>query len=555
MLLELLSLAAPLGGQDFMIPAPGGYVSLGKIILMLALVFPWLYIMPWVHKDARFVRSSQTLWCLITLGGGALGLLLWLLIPMYIVGLLVFVVFATATLLSYVAYRNGRVEDHQRVLTGEHLSGLFSRGKSSKPRQEQVVSRLKVYRADKAVILQPPPDAPQADVHGYNLMQNFIYELAYRRASEADVSPTGPNARVRLVIDGVAVDMAPLPLADSEAMIQCIKPHAGMNADDRRRPQQGRLSIDTPTGPCDVLIATTGTTGGQRMQFRLLNESVQTNVDSLGMSERTLTAVRQMSEKPGLMIVSGPRGSGVTSTLYSLLKLHDAFTRQLVTLEARPAMDMENITQNVYGQDESAVAGELASALRRDADVLMIDNCPDQQTAGMVLEAAKTKPILLGMRASDTFVALAKWVKTCGEPSAAVANVKAVLCQVLIRKLCPSCREQYRPDPQMLAKANLSGQQIAHFYRPPSRQVTDDKGNPIICQTCQGSGYFGRTAVFELLEVTDEIRQLVAGGAQLAQIKAAARKNKMLYLQEQALGKVISGVTSIQEIIRVSKES
>jgi type II secretory ATPase GspE/PulE/Tfp pilus assembly ATPase PilB-like protein len=130
-----------------------------------------------------------------------------------------------------------------------------------------------------------------------------------------------------------------------------------------------------------------------------------------------------------------------------------------------------------------------------------------------------------------------------------------VLCQILVRKLCPTCREEYRPDPQILAKANIPADKVESFYRTPTKPRLDEKGNPITCQTCQNTGYYGRIGVFELLQVTDEIRQMIAGGAALAAIKSAARKNKMLYLQEQALAKVIAGVTSIQEVIRVSQEA
>ena len=125
---------------------------------------------------------------------------------------------------------------------------------------------------------------------------------------------------------------------------------------------------------------------------------------------------------------------------------------------------------------------------------------------------------------------------------------------MLIRKLCPSCREAYKPDPALLAKANLPAQKIVNFYRPPSRPAVDEKGRPIICNTCQGSGYFGRTAVFELLEMTGELRQLVAAGGPLTQVQASCRKNKMLYLQEQALRKVVEGLTSIQEVLRVTQQ-
>ena len=126
---------------------------------------------------------------------------------------------------------------------------------------------------------------------------------------------------------------------------------------------------------------------------------------------------------------------------------------------------------------------------------------------------------------------------------------------MLLRKLCTNCREAYRPDPQLLAKANLPADRIDKFHRPPTQPLTDEKGNPIVCPACQGMGYYGRTAVFELLEVTEELQELVTANASASQIKAACRKRNMLYLQEQGLRKVIAGVTSIREVIRVSQQA
>jgi type IV pilus assembly protein PilB len=272
------------------------------------------------------------------------------------------------------------------------------------------------------------------------------------------------------------------------------------------------------------------------------------------MDEGMLARVKEANGAgSGLIIVTGRSGSGVTSTLYSLLREHDAFIQQLESVEGRPAVDLENITQHPYGDATDNVASVVAAVLRRDPNVLMVDECPDTATAELLANAAADKTLLLGMSASDTFTALAKWVKLCGDANLAAGALRAVMCQMLLRKLCPNCREAYIPNPEMLAKANLSGQRIDRFYRPPTKPLTDEKGNPIVCVACQGTGYLGRTAVFELLEVSDEIRQLIVTGATLAQIKASCRKNRMLYLQEQALQRVIDGVTSVQELIRVSQ--
>ncbi|MFB3892719.1 MAG: GspE/PulE family protein [Phycisphaerae bacterium] len=529
----------------------GDYLSVVKVIFVLVLATAWLAACPWVHKDTRKVRAPQELWSGAVLVAGMLGLLIWLLMPIYIVGMLVFIVLAGAALLAYVVYRNGRVEPDARVLTAHHFQSLLSPQKEVKV---DVVSKVRLYGADTRIV-QPPVDqkADAAEKQTYNLAQGLLYDILYYRASEADLMPAGSEARVRLVIDGVVNERPPMSAADCERVIQYLKPIGGMNADERRRPQQGKISVDLAGSPIDMMLTTAGTTTGQRMQFKIVQEFVQTQIDLLGMSPEVLAAVKGMSKASGLLIVAGRPGNGVTSTLYSLLRAQDAFVKQLVTLEAKPVVDLENVTQTAYG-DQSKLAGALATVSRRDPDMLMIDRCDDPKAAPTIIEMAARKTVMLGMIASDSFTAMAKWVRLCGRSELAAPPLRGVLCQMLVRKLCPACKEAYRPDPKFLAKANLPAQRIENFYRPPSRPLVDEKGQVYICPTCQGVGYHGRTAVFELLELTDEIRQLVASGAPLPQLQAACRKNKMLYLQEQALRKVVEGLTSVQEVLRVTRQ-
>jgi type II secretory ATPase GspE/PulE/Tfp pilus assembly ATPase PilB-like protein len=529
----------------------GGYFSLPKTVAMLVLVLPWLYLAPWVQKDAKVVHASPGAWSLSVLGVGTVTLLIWLVQPFYIVGLLVYAMLTGGVLLAYVVHRNGLVDPAQRVLTGDHLKGLFSRRRQPRSAAGELVAKLKLYRADGMIAPPPSPDADPEQREAYNLAQELLYDIVWHRAGEADISPATQQARVRFVVDGVVVERPPMGLNHSEGIVQYLKGIAGMDAEDRRRPQQGKISVDLAGMQLELSLQSAGTTGGQRMRLRVIQEFVRTKLDTLGMDGDMLAKVRAMNQAgPGLIIVSGRASSGVTSTLYSLLREHDAFVQQLETLEAKEAIDLENITQHVYGQPER-LAPMLASVLRRDPDVVMVDQCPDEAAAELVVGAAAEKAILLGMQATDTFAALARWVRLCGNASTAAGPLRGILCQVLLRKLCPNCREAYPPNPEMLAKANLAASRVQKLYRPPTKPLMDEKENPITCPTCQGSGYLDRTAVFELLEVTEEIRQMIVGGGSLAQIKAACRKSRMLYLQEQALRRAIEGTTSIQEIIRV----
>jgi general secretion pathway protein E len=533
------------------LPEPGGYVSVAKVAVLLVLAVPWLYVAPWVYHDARRVRGQVAAWCLTVLGAGTVGLVLWIAIPVFVVGLLIYLFLTIAPLLAYVAYRNARLPTGARVLSAEHLRSVFS---SAKPRGIQPVTRLKLYNKDGRVQPEPDPQtAEPAEVEAYNLAQNLLHDVLWRRASEADLVPAGPQMRLRLVLDGVVNDTAPLEAHSGERVIQYLKPIAGLDPQERRRPQKGSLSVDLNQQQIDIMVTTTGTTSGQRMRLRVVQQAVRQDLDQLGMSGEVLERVRDLARRPGILLVSGPPRSGVTSTLYSLLRDQDAYIKQIVTVEQRVDLDLENVTQHPCERDEE-FADTLAPVLRLDPDVVMVARCPDAAGAELITEAAGEKTFFVGMVARDAFSALAKWVRRRGDAPAAVEHLSGVLCQILLRKLCPQCREPYRPDRQLLAKANLPVDRIRNFYRPPVRPPTDEKGQAIVCSQCQGTGYYERTAAFELLVITDEIRRLVTSGATLRDIKAAARKTKMLYLQEEALRKVIAGETSVQEVLRVSQQ-
>ncbi len=532
------------------IPEPGGYFSILKIVVILVFILPWLWVATWINKDAVRVHTHRLLWNMLILSAGALSVFIWLMVPLYVIGLIVYLVTVGAVVGTYVVHRNKRVVSAARVLTAEHLRGVFT--SVGKDKVVEAVQHIKMYDSLGRPVFAPPAEKP-IERQAYNQAQNFLNDIVLFRASDADLTPAGETAAVRLVVDGVLQQRSSIDRNDAETAIDFIKGIAGMDLDDKRRPQTGKIGVEAGAVTTDMVVTTAGTTQGQRMQLKIVHEAARTDLPDLGLSEDLLPRLEEINSSTGLIIVSGARGSGVTSTLYSLLRRHDAFVKQLATLELRSAVDLENITQQQC-KDQTELAGKLASLLRRDPDVVMVEACETAQAAGLICEASSDKSMLLGSVASSALAALAKWVKVAGDANRAMTPLKAVTGQILLRKLCPNCKEAYTPPRDMLAKLNLPAGKIDKFYRPPTKSLTDEKGNPVICPTCRGTGYYGRTGAFELLEITDEIRELIAKNAPLTRIKAACRKNKMLYLQEQALRKVIEGVTSIEEVIRVSKK-
>lgn len=535
------------------VPTVGNYMSVGKIVLMIVLAVPWLYLAPWVQRDCKRAFASQLTGGIVVLATGIIGMMLWLLISPYVVGMLFYLVLVGGTLLGYAIYRDRRVEPRLRVLTATHLLSLVG-GSGRRKDTPEVVTKLKLYDCHERIVHPDDPEEEPDAVRAYNLAQDVLYDIVYHRASLVELTPHGDQTRVRYVIDGVTTNRPALEPGQTEMVVQFLKPAAGLDAEERRRPQEGKISVDVAGGRVDMYVKTAGTTHGQLIQFRVVQESARTQLDELGMAPDVLERVRGICKATqGLLLVSGQPGSGVTSTLYSLLRSQDAFTKQLISLETQETIDLENVTQNVYAPE--TLESTLVAALRRDPDVVMIDETRDAGVARVILDAAEEKLVFLGVTSSDSFVALARWTQVCGAADAAVKDLLAVVHQVLIRKLCPACREQYRPAPELLAKANLKVAPNIPFYRPPTQGLVDEKGRPIICPSCQNSRYVGRIGVFELLELSDEVRQMIATNASLSQIRAACRKSGMLYLQEQALRKVVSGETSIQEVIRTTQQS
>lgn len=520
-----------------------------KLAVMVVLLVPWLALSVWANRDAKEVGLPQVLWSGAMLGGGLLGVLLWLIMPVFILGLLFFAVLAGGAVAAYIVVRNGKVEPEKRFTLAQFLEGL----KSKKTQQIELLMKVKVYDSAQHLVFPPDITGSPEVIQAYNDAQMLLSDVVWRRASEVDIIPSAQEARVLYVIDGVAAEQPPLPLARSEALIDYLKAPCGMDVTDKRRPQKGPISIDVGDRKADMEILTAGSVGGQRLQIRVLQEVARTKIDELGMPDAMVKWIHAFVEaQQGILIVSGPPSSGVTSTMYSVIRMYDAFMNHVVAVERHHALELENVTQQPY--EDAKLPRILQALIQRGLDIMMLDNCPSAAAAQVVIPLAAEKPVVMGMQANDTFVALAKWVKTAGNPEAAVSNLKGVLCQVLLRKLCPDCRQPYKPDTERLAKLNLPADKVDVFYNPRTEPELDKKGEPVICLTCQGTGYLGRTAAFELLEMNDEMRKLIVGGATIAQIRSAARRNKMLYLQEQAMRKVMEGATSIQEVVRITQQ-
>jgi type II secretory ATPase GspE/PulE/Tfp pilus assembly ATPase PilB-like protein len=531
------------------VPDSSMYISPIKLVVVLACFVGWALLAEWMDKDAVRVNTRRQIWSMSALFTGAGLLVLLLFLPSFLASLAAYAVLMGGLGLSYVAHRNSLVVPEDKVLTKAHFQRLM---RGEKPGEKKVDVKTLVQLKDaKRGKVSIPEDNAERKI--YAVIQTILYDALWRRATEVDFVPAGQQTRVRVKIDGVAAEREPLERTVGESVIGFFKGHGGLDLQERRKPQKGKIAATVGEHAFEVFVKTQGSTAGERLTLRVVGDERRFKVDDLGFTEPQKEQVRRMMEADnGVVVVSALPEGGLTTSVYSFARSHDAFLQNIQMLEYEHEMDVDNITQVVYEQsDTKSFADELLKITRSDPDVVVLPVMRDKTAAKIAAEAATRKPtVYVGIHASDVFEALMRWVALVGDTGMAGKSMLGVLYQRLVRKLCPTCKTPYKPEADMLKKMNLPADQV--FYRPPAAQ-TDKNGNPIICENCQGSGYVGRTAVFTVLECDSEIRGLIAKGASLADLKTAAGKKGGLNLQTVALARVRDGTTSVEEVKRATR--
>ncbi len=534
------------------------YFSLFKIITFLLVFVAWAFAAQWVDRDADRVKTKREMWNSVVLAGGLGGVVVMLIFPWKLqafwLGLAFWIIMAGGTLIAYVVHRNGRLASNNHVMTMGHLKRVIASLKGDKEKKTDKGIRVKLLGPDKKP-LEKPSDPVEADE--FDATQDLLFDLMWKRASDADIVIGDEGVRVIYKIDGVVFEQeGVLTRETADQAMSFLKRACGLNVDEKRRPQTGTLSAGLLGGgqkPSGLEVRTSGSTKGERLRLKTSRTGALLKPEELGFDEKRLAKFKEvLALDTGLVLFAGPAESGISTTQYATLRSHDAYLQNIYSLETNPMMKLDNITQQKHGgaSDEVSYARALQTVLRREPDIVMVDQCEDRETAQIATRAAREKKIYMTMRASSTFDAIARLIALVEDPKATAEVLVAVVGQRLLRVLCNACREAYQPDEQLLRKANLPVDKIEHFYRPPSEPILDKKGREIICQTCQNSRYVGRTGVFELLIISDALRKLIASGASANQIKAQARGEKMRYLQEEGLLKVIAGQTSMAEVMR-----
>ncbi|MGI6294529.1 MAG: GspE/PulE family protein [Armatimonadota bacterium] len=370
-----------------------------------------------------------------------------------------------------------------------------------------------------------------------------LQEAVKQRASDIHFEPRANNLEIRYRLDGALQHIRNLPKQLQPAILSRIKIMADMDIAEKRLPQDGRIKIKIANKLVDLRISSLPTQYGERIVIRILDRSAQQiSIDSLGFNEDELTVFNRLIRKPyGIVLVTGPTGSGKTTTLYSALNEIKSVETNIMTCEDPIEYELDGISQSAINVRAGLTfAAQLRAILRQDPDIILVGEIRDQETAEVAFQAAMTGHLVFStLHCNDAASAITRLIDMGVEPYLIGSSVVGVIAQRLIRTLCPRCKTAYEPTPEERA---VIGEYVTdpdiRFYAPSS------------CGACNDRGFAGRMAVFEVMPVDEEIRRLTLSSPTADQVRDLALKKGMKTMREHAAEKIAAGLTCIDEVQR-----
>lgn len=540
------------------------YVNLIEWLVALASMMAWLRFATFMCEDVskNLVEQPELPWKLGSGGVALVMLLVYIVVPNFVAALAINIVICGTVVGIFWSARVKALGPAGHLFKGAIRSAVGMTHRMEERKNARQV-QLAYLRHDNTPMPLPAPTDPLAA--GLGTADSLMIQALVRRAAVVDLSPAREGYSLSLITDGVPAVQPSVDRVSAEAAIQALKVLSGLSAEERRRPQQGKFrSRDAEGTTTTWTVRTSGSVAGERVLLSA-NEQGQWDlgVDKLGMSSEQLAEVKKLGEDTkGLVIVAAPKGQGRTTTLYALLRQHDAFTNSAQTVEVNPQTDIEGVTINRFEAKpgtEASFSKLLQSVMLKDPNLLLVSQVPDNATAELITKYAgdamgEPHRVFTALPAPDVFSALEIWLGLNANKSHAANALRMIVGERLVRILCPTCKIPYQPDEATMKRLNLPVGRNLQSFKANTEPIVDKKGRSIVCPDCAGIGYRGRTGIFEVLTVTEEMKQALAGGANMNQIKVLARKNNLLLLVEHGIRKFAAGITTIHEVTRVMAE-
>ncbi len=383
-----------------------------------------------------------------------------------------------------------------------------------------------------------------ADSQPVRKLLNMVLLLAIKdHASDIHFEPFEDEFRIRIKADGVLFEMVPPPRHLAFAITTRIKVMANLDIAERRLPQDGRIELTVGGHPVDLRVSVLPTLFGESVVMRVLDRSVVSlDLNKVGMDERTLKQFREVIHKPnGIVLVTGPTGSGKTTTLYSALSELNEITAKVITTEDPVEYDIDGIIQIPIDHDIGVTfAACLRAILRQDPDRILVGEIRDIETAEIAVQASLTGHMVFSTLHTNDAPSTITRLKDMGVPTFLLtATIEAILAQRLVRRICVQCREQIEPSEEILTQFRISG------YDPQDKPFFRGRG----CEHCNNTGYKGRVGLFELMIMDDDLREMVIQNASVDALREAARQKGMVTLRESGIKFMHEGVTTAEEVL------
>lgn len=434
-----------------------------------------------------------------------------------------------------------KVAPHQKVL--DQINKVYSEaGRAQRDLDGDLDSSEEQDDGTIDIIEDTDDDAPII-----RFVNNLLFRAVNERASDIHIEPMEKELVVRLRIDGVLYEVTRPPKAAQASITSRVKIMGNLNIAEKRLPQDGRIRIKVAGKDIDIRLSTLPTSHGERIVMRLLDRSaVLLEMTQLGFSARDFKTFGSLVEQPnGIILVTGPTGSGKTTTLYSALSKINTPDKNLITVEDPVEYQLTGIGQiPVNSRIGMTFARGLRAILRQDPDVIMVGEIRDVETAEIAIQSSLTGHLVLStIHTNDAPSSITRMIDMGVEPFLVASSLIGILAQRLVRVACPQCREAYDPTDEELANIGLDRSEVkAPFYRA------------VGCPACTGKGYSGRKGIYELLVVNEAIQSMILQSADVNDIRRKAISQGMRTLRMDGVDKIMKGITTVEEVLRVTQD-
>ena len=412
--------------------------------------------------------------------------------------------------------------------------------------QRELDSRMDLGNLEQYVKLKSITDLEATDQHIINAVEYLLHYAYSQRSSDIHIEPKREFSLIRFRIDGILHDIHRIPKAVHSAMVSRVKTLARMDIAEKRRPQDGRIKTEYNGKEVELRISTLPVAFGEKVVIRIFDPDILVQeLDDMGFFPKDLNIFKSfISNTNGLILVTGPTGSGKTTTLYSALKVLSTSEVNVTTIEDPIDMVYERFNQTaVHPQIGLTFASSLRTILRQDPDIIMVGEIRDLETAENAIQSALTGHLVLStLHTNDAPSSVTRLLDLGVQSFLINATLLGAIAQRLVRMVCPHCREEFPLSQEECFILGINYEKVKKY------KVSIGRG----CSQCRGTGYFGRTGIYEVMEISAKIRKLIDDKATPQEIKKAARENGMLTLRECAVKKMLQGATTFDEVIRVT---